>query len=531
MDDDSPAPEDSSTIAKTKDIFDDRIPDKGPDTGKKVTHKLNIPQAGEHDDNEEFQYYLDFLGEKFHQAALYSGLIDMLSRRILVSVQDAAGLPLWNAEVSSAGQKILTYQDGEAILYPAAAKKNSLKVTVRYKDFQTNLTLQGGIPDRLEVKLPLQRPRTQEPRLDIVFVMDTTGSMGDEIAMLQDTLYSINSRIQKLPVKNIRLRFGMVLYRDQGDEYVTRSYALHGDLEKFQNYLFEAQASGGGDYPEDLWSGMEQTLKLNWDPDAMKLVFVVTDAPARSGEFKRMEKILTESSRQKIKVFSIGASGLDNTGEGELRMLSQATKGRFIFLTYGETGESEGTGTEDDKGKVSHHTGSNYESRSLDDIVVDNVKREILTQADPDVITAVKNDYTFADSKDLIYRRVDNAMQQIKKQLGSLTGSNQTVMVLPPRPEADSLQELSEHIAGISEQILLQDKFLKVVDRSNMDAIMKELQLNMSGVTVTSEIRQLTQVDTILAGRLYFVGTTSVLMLRLISVSTTEVIAAAMVKI
>ncbi len=535
---------------KDMDIADDRITpdvestisDIKKDTGKitdsknTVEHKLNIPQAGEHDDNEEFQYYMDFLTTKYPSEAEQVDLIKQFSRRVIVAVVDQNDLPLWNAELKYETQKILTYQDGEGILYidsvdPQSQQQEDSQITIKYQGISTNISINAGLYDRIEVKLPTQRTGWDQIDLDIVFVMDTTGSMGDEISMLQDTLVSIYSRIMKLPVSNINLRFGMVLYKDQGDKYLTQVFKLTEDLEKFQNFLFTVTAGGGGDFPEDLWSGMEQTTKLNWKKNSIRLAFVVTDAPARYGETKRMVKVIQDCARERIKVFTIGASGLDVTGEGHLRMLSQATKGRFIFLTYGETGESEGEATKEDKGKVSHHTGSNYESRSLDDIVVDNVKREIYTQADNKVIAVIQKDYTFTDSKDLVYRRVDNALQQIKKQIAADKQGVSTVMILPPTPETESLKGLSEHIATLSEEIILQGKFLKVVDRKNLEAIMKELQLNMAGVTITSEIKQLTQADTLLAGKLYFVGGTSVLMIRLIDIQSSEVLAAAMVKI
>jgi hypothetical protein len=62
-------------------------------------------------------------------------------------------------------------------------------------------------------------------------------------------------------------------------------------------------------------------------------------------------------------------------------------------MTYGETGESSGAGTTTDPGLVSHHTGANYNSRNLDDIVVDNVKREIYYLARRDVVAQVNSAY------------------------------------------------------------------------------------------------------------------------------------------
>mgnify|MGYP000208115186 CR=1 FL=1 len=55
-----------------------------------------------------------------------------------------------------------------------------------------------------------------------------------------------------------------------------------------------------------------------------------------------------------------------------LRQIAQFTGGRYIFLTYGESGESDG-GT---PATVSHHTGSNWQSRDLDAIVMKAIARD-----------------------------------------------------------------------------------------------------------------------------------------------------------
>src|SRR5206468_1028882 len=82
------------------------------------------------------------------------------------------------------------------------------------------------------------------------------------------------------------LRIGLVAYRDVGDDYVTRDFALTGDLDAVFAELSGYQADGGGDTPEDVAAALDDTLhRMQWRGDARKLVFLVGDAPpADDGE-------------------------------------------------------------------------------------------------------------------------------------------------------------------------------------------------------------------------------------------------------
>ena len=94
--------------------------------------------------------------------------------------------------------------------------------------------------------------RSQEaPRLDVVFLLDATGSMGDEIDAVKEKIQEMIAQIAVGdPAPDVR--FGIVAYRDRGDEYVTAVYDLTRDIDRIIGNLGQIQASGGGDYPESL---------------------------------------------------------------------------------------------------------------------------------------------------------------------------------------------------------------------------------------------------------------------------------------
>ena len=490
---------------------------------------LKIPQAGEHDDNEEFNYFMSFLNNSIDNNEL-TPLLNEITGRNIVAVLDSSGLPLYQAKINLKDKISTTYADGELLL---PGDDISL-INIQYGDLSTNVKLIKNGYQRQVIKLNTKRIDLQTLDLDIVFLMDTTGSMQDEIDKLRDTIYSIYQRIKKMPAKNLNIRLGMVLYRDQGDEYLTQEFQLTGKIDEFQNFLFTVNAGGGGDYPEDLISGLDKTVNgMNWKKKSVKMVFLVTDAPAHVEDLSKFRDLINQAKNQNIKVFSIGASGLDLSGEVHLRVVSQMTKGKFIFLTYGETGESSGSDAPEDKGKVSHHTGANYNSRSLDDIVVDNVRQEIYYQLPAAELIAVHEKYDFKNDEDKIFRRVDNAIKQLKKQLDndSKITTNSTVLIIPLDAEDKKLLDLANHIGTVSENIITTDKLMRIVDRSKLKALVDEIKLKLSGMTQSENFKGFTDADTILTGKIYFVGSSTVLFIRLIDTLTSEVIAASMVKI
>lgn len=75
--------------------------------------------------------------------------------------------------------------------------------------------------------------------------------MGDEIDQLKTSIDSVSERIEALETQP-DVRFGMTLYRDEGDDFVTSTYDFTGEVADFRSALADVVADGGGDYPEAL---------------------------------------------------------------------------------------------------------------------------------------------------------------------------------------------------------------------------------------------------------------------------------------
>jgi Mg-chelatase subunit ChlD len=118
-------------------------------------------------------------------------------------------------------------------------------------------------------------------RVEVVFVLDTTGSMGGLIHAAKEKIWSIASTLAQAQ-QTPEISMGLVAYRDRGDAYVTRVFDLNRDLDSLYAQLMDFAADGGGDGPEAVNEALEAAIeRMSWstDQNTYRVVFLVGDAP------------------------------------------------------------------------------------------------------------------------------------------------------------------------------------------------------------------------------------------------------------
>jgi hypothetical protein len=170
--------------------------------------------------------------------------------------------------------------------------------------------------------------------LDISLVIDTTGSMADEIAYLQAEFVALSDAIyERYP--NAEQRWSLVLYRDDGDEYLTQKQDFVSDKLEFQDTLSAVYAGGGGDTPEAPDEGLAEAATLGWREaeKTAKLAFWIADAPhhvENAGKFADAVRSLVDLG---VHLYPVASSGVDELTEISMRSAAQLSGGRYIFLT------------------------------------------------------------------------------------------------------------------------------------------------------------------------------------------------------
>ena len=135
----------------------------------------------------------------------------------------------------------------------------------------------------IQIDPPIQHhiATSENPKVDVVFVLDTTGSMGDLIETAKEKIWSIATTMasaQQTP----EIRIGLVAYRDRGDSYVTKVVDLSDDLDSVYATLMDFEAHGGGDTPESVNKALYDAVHgMSWSEQdqAYQVIFLVGDAP------------------------------------------------------------------------------------------------------------------------------------------------------------------------------------------------------------------------------------------------------------
>jgi hypothetical protein len=175
---------------------------------------------------------------------------------------------------------------------------------------------------------------TGHTNLDVAFVIDTTGSMGDELSYLQSEFEAIASTVATT-YPNATPRWSVILYRDLSDVYVTRLSDFQSDAGAFQAYLAMQSAGGGGDIPEAPDKAFALVPQLTWRSDdaTARMLFWVADAPHHAENAGAMATAIGAVQQLGVHIYPIASSGVDELTELTMRSAAALTHGRYIFLT------------------------------------------------------------------------------------------------------------------------------------------------------------------------------------------------------
>ncbi len=199
--------------------------------------------------------------------------------------------------------------------------------------------------------------------VDIVWAVDATGSMGDEIEYLKTELLDVIGRV-KNSNRDLDFRMGTVFYRDKDDEYLTKSSDLNYDIAKTVNFIKKQSAAGGGDYPEAVENALDEVVnRQSWSSDAVaRICFLVLDAsPHNTPEVNAsLQKSIAAAAKKGIRIVPIAASGIQKDTEFLMKFFGLASNGTYIFLT-----DHSGIG-----GKHLEPTTDEYKVESLNDLLV-----------------------------------------------------------------------------------------------------------------------------------------------------------------
>ena len=220
--------------------------------------------------------------------------------------------------------------NGVAYIFPS---EDAGKVTVEGQEFEFSA-------ENRELSVELDKADANVNVVKIMFVIDATGSMGDEMRYIAAELTDVVSRVAE-QADQVKIELALLFYRDHGDqeifayhdfEVVTESKGLENQLA----VLKAQRADGGGDYPEAVDEAMVMAVNKDWgNENSTNLVFLVLDAPSHEEKdnIARCAEAVKGAAAKGIRICPVLCSGADTLCEYTTRMGALLTGGTSIFVT------------------------------------------------------------------------------------------------------------------------------------------------------------------------------------------------------
>ena len=320
--------------------------------GKHENTQAGIVTAGEWNDLSHWDFWSKLMtGESFSEKSGYWEFYT--NNRVAVKVTDESGNDLAGVDVkllsegdgTSTVWETVTDNHGEAECWLGLFQLTNGNVADRLR-VSLNGELMEGHPqvcawDSLMQSVPvnkyvLKKSKSTSLQADIAFIVDATGSMGDEINFLKQDLVDIINKVKTVR-SGMKMRTAALFYRDEGDDYITRHHNFTNDVDKTASFVEKQSANGGGDYPEAVHTALEKMLQdLSWDGNARtRIAFLILDAPAHyePAVISSLQRSIERCAKQGIKIIPVAASGVDKNTEFMLRFFANATGGTYVFLT------------------------------------------------------------------------------------------------------------------------------------------------------------------------------------------------------
>lgn len=236
--------------------------------------------------------------------------------------------PIWTAKTDNLGRAELWVG--------AFQKEKELNTTLlRLKvneQWVSTATISESQVNRIALDEALPSPTNL---VQIAFMVDATGSMGDELEFLKMDLKKVITEVQKTN-NQLKISTATVFYRDEGDEYVVKHSPFTEDINQTTEFISQQRADGGGDFPEAVDKALVQLNQLQWQPEARtRIAFLVLDAPPHNkpAVINSIQYSVKTAAASGIKLIPVVASGIDKTTEFLMRFIAMYTNGTYVFIT------------------------------------------------------------------------------------------------------------------------------------------------------------------------------------------------------
>ena len=343
---------------------------------------------------------------------------------------------------------------------------------------------------------------TTPERVEVVFVLDSTGSMGGLIEGAKQKIWSIaNEIVCRKPAPEVKI--GLLTYRDKGDEYVTKMFDLTDDIDAVHGNLMTFSASGGGDGPESVNQALNEAVhKMSWSDgkeQVYRVIFLVGDAPPHM-DYQDDIKYEVSCKEALAKNIIINTVQCGSDSSCTVPWQEIAKKGEGEYVQIGQQGDMVAVTTPFDEKIVEltkelNATVIGYGSRERQAEVSKKLGAAAMSssavQADRAAFNAFSDGRAVQGSNDLVYEMSQNGVDLSKVKAEELPENMQKMSKEEQQQYVDSqIAKRKEINAQIAEQSKQRSEWLAEQSRAkpaanSFDAKVSEIITTQMGGTKT----------------------------------------------
>lgn len=263
--------------------------------------------------------------------------------RISVVITNGAGVAVNDLSVRLESNGTIVWEGktdnlGSAELFVGLRQRVDISSTEEYTLFVENEAMTGPIKlfaDGVN-EFVYNESVAESDKVELAFIVDATGSMGDELEFLKKDLLSVISKVEQ-DAPNLDIMTASVFYRDVEDDYLVKHSGFTSNTKTTLDFITEQRADGGGDFPEAVHTALNTALsELQWSTSAKtRIAFLLLDAPPhnQTNVIGELQNAIMDAARKGIKIIPITASGIDKETEYLMRSFCIATNGTYVFIT------------------------------------------------------------------------------------------------------------------------------------------------------------------------------------------------------
>ena len=311
----------------------EEAPEKGED---QVQIQPGQITACAYDDNERFGFWQGLITSNQEQDGIFKKYYSQFSfstmNRIKITVpkEVPTKVSLLNGQevVSSAH----TDATGVAYIF-APTKEASYNICLEYYQEGKDEVVKYYDTITGDTEYTLNGISKKQEVIQIMFVIDTTGSMGDELEYIKAEVVDIMQQVE-VAFPSTRLELAVMVYRDYGDNYVTKYFDFTTNFNSQKEFVSNENAGGGGDFEEAVHTALTEASQKQWSDNAKtKLLFHIADAPAHNENVSTWVNASKTLADKGVHIITVASSGIDKKTEYFFRSQSIITNGKYVYIT------------------------------------------------------------------------------------------------------------------------------------------------------------------------------------------------------